>query len=183
VKYIFLPPWFIGFHTFYTPLISKEAIMAINLHCINCKSSCSLKLKSCPKCGYDFSRGRKYGVSIRLYNGKRITKVISSISKAKKYEGKLKSQVLDKNLFGITKAPLIDNIWKEYLNYAKDNKRSWMDDESRWEHHIKPRLKGKKMDQIIPLDIQKVISGMKNKRDYAPATIKQVLALVKRLYK
>lgn len=156
--------------------------MAINLHCSVCKSSCSIKMKMCPKCGYDFSNGRKYRVTVKLYDGRRATKLLDSISKAKKYEGKLKSQTIDKKLFGITKAPLIDTIWKEYLSYAKDNKKSWMDDQSRWEFHIKAALSGKRMDEIIPLDVQKVISDMKSKRHYAPATIRQILMLVKRLY-
>ena len=52
----------------------------------------------------------------------------------------------------------------------------------KWEHHIQPVLNGKKMDSIIPLDVHEIVAYMKKSRDYAPATIRQVIVLVKRLY-
>jgi integrase len=101
---------------------------------------------------------------------------------AKKLEGKLKTQALEKKLLGLNQAPLIDDVWKKYLEWAKKNKKSWKDDQERWGLHIEPTLKGKKMDAVIPYDVSKLIDNMKKKRDYAPATIKQVMALVKRIY-
>jgi integrase/ribosomal protein L37E len=160
----------------------RRGKMAINLHCSECKSSSSIRSKRCSKCGYDFSKDRKYRVVVKAPDGKRISKVLDSITKAKKFEGKIKAQTLDKNLFGIDQACLIDDCWGKYLEWAKENKKSWQDDKERWERHIEPLLKGKRMDQIISFDIQSLLDTMKSKKPYAPATLKQVLILVKRIY-
>lgn len=156
--------------------------MAINLHCSKCKSSSSLKSKRCNRCGYDFSGGRKYRVVISAADGKRITKVVDSFSLATQLEGKLKAQSKEERLLGVSQSPLIDDIWQEHLKWIKVNKKSWEDDLSRWEHHIEPVLKGKTMDSIIPLDVHDLVANMKRSREYAPATIRQVIVLVKRLY-
>ena len=156
--------------------------MAINLHCSKCKSSSSIKSKRCQRCGYDFSAGRKYRVVISGADGKRMTKVVDSFSLAQKIEGKLKAQSIEERLLGVSQSPLIDEIWQEYLKWIKLNKKSWEDDLSRWEHHIEPVLKGKSMDSIIPLDVHDIVANMKRSREYAPATIRQVIVLVKRLY-
>jgi integrase len=119
---------------------------------------------------------------VRAGNGKRVTKVINSLSRAKKYESKLKTAAVENQLFGIAEAPLFDDTWKKYLLWAKQNKKSWRDDEMRWAAHIEPHFKGKKMDSISAYDVEKVISQMKSQQDYAPATIKQVIVLVKRVF-
>jgi Phage integrase, N-terminal SAM-like domain len=146
--------------------------MAINLHCSKYKSSSSLKLKRCQSCGYDFSAGRKYRVVISAADGKKITKVVDSFSLAQKLEGKLKAQSVEERLLGINQSPLIDEIWQEHLKWIKINKKSWEDDLSRWEHHIEPVLKGKRMDSIIPLDVHDLVAKMKTTREYAPVTIR-----------
>lgn len=52
----------------------------------------------------------------------------------------------------------------------------------RWKCHVESHLAGKKMDAITAYDVQKVIDCMNAKRDYAPATIKHVVVLIKRVY-
>jgi hypothetical protein len=153
----------------------KEANMATNLFCPNCKSTSSLKSKVCRKCGQDFGDNRKYRVVVKLADGHRVSKVLDSLAMARKLERKLKDEVAEKKLFGIAKAPLVDDIWLEYLKWAKQNKKRWKEEEWRWKSHIEPHLKGKTMDMVIPHDISNLIDEMKRKRDYAPATIKLVL--------
>jgi integrase len=85
-------------------------------------------------------------------------------------------------LFGISQIPLIDEIWDRYLTWAKDNKKSWRDDEFRWKHHVKIKFSGKKMDTITAYDVQSAIDEMKSKRAYAPATIKHVIVLIRRVF-
>jgi integrase len=114
--------------------------------------------------------------------GKRISKVLDSISTAKKYERKLKTQILENKLFGIMKMPFIDEVWQKYLAWAKENKKSWKDDDTRWKCHVASHLAGKKMDAISGFDVQRVINGMKSKKNYAPATIKHVIVLIRRVY-
>jgi integrase len=101
---------------------------------------------------------------------------------AKRYEGKLKTQVIENKLFGIYRIPIIDEVWARYLTWAKDNKKSWRDDEFRWKHHVEIKLSGKKMDTITAFDVQSVIDQMKSKREYAPATIKHLIVLIRRVF-
>ena len=156
--------------------------MAINLICPECHTNLSTRTKICKNCGYEFKNGKKYRVVVKDPSGKRISKVLNSIIMAKKYEGKLKTQILESSLLGIMKAPHIDEVWQKYLAWAKVQKKSWRDDEMRWNCHVESRLAGKKMDAITGFDVQRVINGMKAKRNYAPATIKHVVVLIKRVY-
>jgi integrase len=48
--------------------------------------------------------------------------------------------------------------------------------------HVQPHLRGKKMDAITTYDVHFVIKRMRSKRTYAPATIKHVIVLIKRVY-
>jgi ribosomal protein L40E len=106
--------------------------MAINLICQKCATNLSIRSKICRNCGYEFKNGKKYRVVVKDKNGKRISKVLDSAAMAKKLEGKLKTQILENKLFGITKMPFIDEVWKSYLAWASENKKSWKDDDTRW---------------------------------------------------
>ena len=156
--------------------------MAINLHCPNCKSSSSLKSRHCKKCGHDLSKGKRYRVVVKTHNGKRVSKIMDSIAMAKKFESKLKTKVMEKTLLGVSEIPTVDEIWEHYLDWAKRFKKSWNKDLQRWQMHVQPHLVGKKMDAITGFDVQRVINAMKAKKKYAPATIKHVLVLIKRVY-
>ena len=156
--------------------------MAINLICPECKSNLSLRVRICKNCRYYFSNGKKYRVVVKDQNGRRISKVLDSLAMAKKLERKLKTQMLENSLFGITKIPLIDEVWQKYLAWAKENKKSWKDDDKRWECHIESHLTGRKLDSITTYDVHYVIKRMRLKRAYAPATIKHVIVLIRRIY-
>ena len=156
--------------------------MATNLFCYKCKTTSSLKSKVCQKCGQEFGDTRKYRVVVKMADGRRVSKVLDSLKIARKLERKLKDEEAEKKLFGVSHSPLVDDIWQEYLKWAKQNKKRWKEEEWRWKSHIEPHLKGKTMDSVIPHDISNLIDDMKKKRAYAPATIKLVLFLAKRLY-
>jgi len=72
--------------------------MAINLICPECNTNLSLKAKICRNCGNKFKNAKKYRVIVKDQNGKRISKVIDNISVAKKYENKLKTRILERNI-------------------------------------------------------------------------------------
>ena len=156
--------------------------MAINLICQKCATNLSVRSKICKNCGYEFRNRKKYRVIVNDQNGKRISKVLDSISIAKKYERKLKTQILENSLLGIKKAPMIDAVWQKYLEWAKKAKKSWKDDDMRWKCHVESYFASKKMDAISGFDVQRVINAMKSDTDYAPATIKHVIVLIKRVY-
>ena len=156
--------------------------MAINLICPKCASNLSIKSKICKSCDYEFRNGKKYRVVVKNQSGRRISKVLDSISIAKKFERKLKTEILENTLLGIKRVPMIDEAWQKYMEWAKTHKRSWKDDEMRWNCHVKYHLVGKKMDAVTAFDVQKVVDKMKSKKDYAPATIKHVIVLIRRVY-
>jgi integrase len=156
--------------------------MSINLFCDTCKSSMSTRSKRCKRCGNDFGTDKKYRVVVKGINGRRKTKILDSLPDAKKYEAKLRTELSDNSLYGITVVPVIDDVWKKYIRWAKSNKKSWQEDLSRWEHHIQSHVTGRPMDKISAYDVQCIVATMKSKRDYAPATIKHVIVLIKRIY-
>jgi integrase len=168
------------------------------------KTTINKKQKSvCIRCGADLDKSKKFRINVSTPEGKRITEVVEgTLSFARTVEAKTKSDVSKKKHLGLHKAPIIDDVVDLYLKWARENKKDWKHDEGRWNLHIKPVLKNKKMDQITPMDVTNLLSGMKKykvgftkkeqskKNVYievmdgipAPATKRQVLVLIKRIY-
>ena len=69
----------------------------------------------------------------------------------------------------------------DYLDWAKSNKASWKDDLTRYNKHIKPVLGNKPIKKISPLDLEKLKRTLQ-KKELAPATIKQCLVLVRQMF-
>ena len=160
--------------------------MAINLCCPQCYKTYKLNTTLC-KCGNNLRSNKRFKVRIKLPNGKWKSKQVSSLELAKKVEAKFKTQSVEQDVFNIHKAPVLDEVWSKYLKWAKLNKRSWNDDEIRWTKHVSPHLKGMKMDRVTAHDVQMVLDSMHEKltpkgTKYAPATIRQVLVLIKRVF-
>jgi len=80
----------------------------------------------------------------------------------------------------LTQTPVIDEVWDKYLSWAKQHKKSWSKDLQRWQMHVQPHLRGKKMDAIMTYDLHFVIKMTRSKGTYAPATIKHVIGLIKK---
>lgn len=146
--------------------------------CPECKKTHKLNISHC-SCGNNLKRNKKYRVRLKI-GSKWKSKTTNTLDLAQKVEAKFKTQSVEQDVFNIRKAPVIDEVWCQYLKWAKQNKRSWSDDETRWGKHILFHLKGKKMDKITSHDIQVILDSMREKRTpkgnrYAPATIRQVL--------
>jgi integrase len=79
------------------------------------------------------------------------------------------------------------------------NKKDWRHDLGRWKWHVAPHIKDKRMDQLSPHEVETIIDSMKKIKTgfkkknaespdeivpgrHAPATRKQLLALIKRVY-
>lgn len=106
--------------------------MTINLHCPECKSGAKIGTKECRKCNHKFTPGnRKYRVTVKLATGKRKSKIVDSLELAKKVEAKLKTESIENELFNIPKAPPLSDVWIKYLAWAKINKKSWTEDQTR----------------------------------------------------
>jgi integrase len=186
--------------------------MAILAYCPTCrvyrsrKNVRTIKGKKkavCTMCSYNLDKSRKFRVNVPSPQGKRITEVVEgTLSYARKVESKFKTDVSKEKHFDIHKSPILSDIFGQYLKWAVGNKKDWRHDKGRWELHIKPVLGSRKMSQISPMDITNLIDGMKKysvrfvKKGVtesnhmveaipgipAPATKKQVLALIKRIF-
>lgn len=186
--------------------------MAILAHCIGCSTEYSMKKheEGCPKCDTPLKACKRFRVNVSTPQGKRITRTVNgNLTLARRVEAKIKTDVSEGKFFNIRKAPFLSEIWEQYSAWAAENKKSWRDDVSRWKWHVKAHIDGKKMDQVSPSDIDKILNNMKkysatflNKEErskfegslvyvnpkevlggkHAAATKKQVLVLIKRVY-
>ena len=119
---------------------------------------------------------------MKLPDGQRKTHVVEgTLSFAKNVEAKLKSDIAQKKHFNVGQSPRIDYAWKKYITWAEKNKKSWYDDKNRWELHVEPYVKDRKMDAITKSSVRRLLEKMENK-GRAPATIKQVYSLIRRVY-
>lgn len=177
--------------------------MAIGILCPKCKKTLKLKAQVC-QCGNRLNTNRQYRVRVRMPSGKWKSQVVGTLKQAENVEAKFKTEAVEEKVFDIPgKAPTIDAIWEKYLNWAKANKSSWRDDQGRWLKHVKPHLARRRMDRVNAKDIHNILDNMvdggwerpqkkeKNRpknyqvppsKPYSPATIQQVLTLIRRVY-
>ena len=162
--------------------------MAIHIFCQKCKSSHGLDAKQCSHCGHQFGRNKKYRVTASV-GGKRATKVLDNLTLAREAEAALKADLvrgqLKINRPG--KAPKLDDIWIEFLSWAKEHKKTWRNDKYHYNKHLQPRFGNKRLDAIAPIDIERMKIELKkgiSRRGtpYSAATIKHQIVLMKRLY-
>ncbi len=163
--------------------------MAIQIFCPKCKSSCGLDAKSCLKCGASFGRDKKYRVCVSV-RGQRVTRVVDNLTLAREAEAAIKGDLV-RGEFEINhkKKPVhtLNEVWARYLPYAKEHKKSWMDDLRYYRRHLEPRFGKKALDAISPIDIERMKSELKkglNRRGkpFAAQTIKHQLVILRRLY-
>ena len=183
--------------------------MAIMAYCVKCNTEYSLKKhekSGCPNCKSPLKSCRAYRVNVSSKYGKRLTKTVNgNLTLARRVEAKLRLEFGELKHLGIRKAPLISEVWEKYEAWAKKNEKSFSDDISRWNCHVRRHVEGRRMDQLFTKDVQAIIDKMvryqsffsKNEDEnekscvkhkvqqdegatHAPATVKQVLVLVKR---
>lgn len=154
--------------------------MAINLMCSKCKKTYRVDTIRC-SCGFNLKRNRKYRVRLKTKDSW-LSGTASTHSEAKKLESRLRNTHRHTSPESINSdsSPTIADIWPIYLDWAKIHKRSWDMDYSRYKNHLKSDLAHLPMKGIKPFHIQKILNRMHSK--YKPATIKQVLMLIKRIY-
>ncbi len=76
--------------------------------------------------------------------------------------------------------PTIKKLWQEFEAAKADNK-SIRDDRYRWKNHLEPVFANKTPDELVTLDIDRLRRNLAKKKGLAPATVKQVLVLLKRI--
>lgn len=162
--------------------------MAINIRC-HCSNEASLKCKQCPQCGSIFSqKNRKYKVTVRC-NGRKITRTLTNLSVAREIESKLKLDSI-RGEYRLEKkvAPTLAEVWKAYDLWGKENKpKSIRTDQGYYGKHLEPRFTRKRLDNISPIDIERMMSELRKGksmrgRPYSKTTIKHIVVLLGRLY-
>jgi integrase len=163
--------------------------MAIQIFCTKCKSTYGLDAKSCSKCGIPFNRDKKYRVCVSV-KGKRVTRVVDNLTIARETEAAIKGDLV-RGEFEINRngkqVPTLGAVWAKYLPWAKEHKKSWINDLRYYRRHLEPRFGKKRMDAISPIDIERMKTELKkgvNRRGkpFAAATIKHQLVIIRRLY-
>jgi hypothetical protein len=170
--------------------------MAIHIFCTSkmengkiCKTSNALGALKCSNCGVIFGRDKKYRVCVSV-KGERATRVVDNLTLARQKEATLKAD-LEREDMDIKKkkkkAPTLNEVWQKYLPWAKENKKSWINDLRYYCLHLEPGFGKKRLDAISPIDIERMKTELKkgvNKRGkpYAPATIKHQLVIIRRLF-
>ena len=71
---------------------------------------------------------------------------------------------------------------EKYLKWSSENKsRNGIDDQSRYDNHLKDRFDDKRLDAISPLDLERMKKEMA-KAEMAPKTISHCLALIRAMF-
>src|SRR5208337_1605227 len=164
--------------------------MAIQIYCDECRTTNKLDAKRCRKCGVAFGREKTFRVDVSL-KGRRITRQAPNLTLAREIESNLKTELLREE-FDITahkskKAFTLADVWTKYLPWAKEQKKSWKDDEWNYNRHLKPRFGAKALESISALDIERMKLELKkatnkNGNPFTPATIKHQIVLLRRLF-
>jgi len=105
--------------------------------------------------------------------GKWRSQTVTSYKLAKEIENKFKTEKIENRLFDKKKSDYVS--FEKYLTFAKLHKKTWKDDQLRWNKHVAG--KNFQTKQGI-LTILKVMT----EADYKPATVHHVLKLIKRVY-
>ena len=68
-----------------------------------------------------------------------------------------------------------------YVEWAKANKKSWRDDEQRYQKHLSGPLGPRPLREIVPLHLEKLKHDL-DKKGLSPATVKHCLVLVRHMF-
>ena len=143
--------------------------MAIYAKC--CNKDYSISKRKCEVCGRLFA---KYLARVQDPVSKKWkSKTVPTLKQAKEVEAKLKTELIEGNLFDKKQVGRID--FDKYLEYAKYHKKTWKVDLCRWTTHVKNH------DHLTKNGILKILGEMK-KAGYSDCTIHHVLKLVKRVF-
>ena len=143
--------------------------MAISARC--CGRDNKQNLRKCCYCGKSFI---KFIVRVKENNtGRWRTQTVTSLKLAKEVENKFKTESIENKLFDKKRDGVVS--FTKYILYAKLHKKTWRDDEFRWNKHVLGN------NYITKQGILNILKNMQDS-DYKPATVHHVLKLIKRVY-
>lgn len=80
------------------------------------------------------------------------------------------------------KAPTVKTVWEKYQKWIEENRKNkGSDDISRYNNYLKPAIENKRLDEISPLDLERIKSNL-TKEGLAPASVKHILVLFRQLF-
>ena len=80
------------------------------------------------------------------------------------------------------KAQMFKEVAEKYLKWSSENKnRAGIEDQSRYDNHLKNRFDNKRLDEISPFDLERMKSEMA-KVGISPKTISHCLGLIRAIY-
>lgn len=122
-------------------------------------------------------------VNIREAKDYQSLKEKREIATVEKEEARIKKEISEREdlSFGA--------LAQEYLEWAKDSKKSFKDDEGRYKNHLAPLLAKKVAREIRVLDIERIKKtlsnkkvGAKVKRPLSPTTVKHCIVLTRQIF-
>lgn len=130
-----------------------------------------------------------FDIAYRL-DGKLIWEKIGWVSDG--YSSKLAADMRANRLYDIRhgnelpkqkkKIPLFSEVWDKYKTWAETNKaRGGRDDVSLYSNCIKDTLANKRLNEISSLELEQLKTALL-KKDYAPATVKHALVLIRQIF-
>ena len=133
-------------------------------------------------------KGKTYRVIVRA-KGQRIIKTVTNLELAREIESKLKIDIIRNEHKLISRqAPLLSAVWKRYEPWARKQKpKSSQTDFYYYRKHLSPSFSSKRLDQISPFDLEKLMVKMKSTNNergkpYSAATIRHQIVLLSHLY-
>lgn len=80
------------------------------------------------------------------------------------------------------KAITFEKLAEKYLKeYSAKKNREGIEDQSRYDNHLKERFDNKRLDEILALDLERMKTDMA-KKGYSPKTISHCLGLIRSMY-
>jgi len=130
-----------------------------------------------------------YDIAYR-HEGRKIFECIGKLSEG--YSAKLAADVRSERIrskrhgeelpYQKKQAITFQKLAEKYLKWSSENKsRNGIDDQSRYDNHLKDRFDNKRLDAIAPLDLERMKKEMA-KDEMAPKTISHCLALIRAMY-
>ncbi|PXF58877.1 MAG: integrase [Deltaproteobacteria bacterium] len=96
------------------------------------------------------------------------------LKRAKEEAKQMHKKTVEKDLF------TFGELAKQYLQWAKDNKKSYSEDEQRYRTHLAGPLGDKPLKSITVLDLERLKRNLKKK--LSPATQKHCLVLIRQMF-
>lgn len=158
----------------------------IYLVCPFCRTDQDIKNKICKTCGQPIPKDRKSYKVVVSHNYKRVVKRVPTLELAKEIEVKIKSELISGEYYDRKQKKkeeilLDDFFYNIYLPHAKQDKKSWADDEAVFRLWVLPVITKKPLSEVSQIDSEKIKKFMSD-NGKSPRTIQKTLTILKHVF-